>query len=80
MNYRVSSVKTVLEVTSTKLTKSCHLLQARVEVARRSATRLLVHQSSFVGDKIRPRANLHSLTHSLIAETFTKDQAGGIGR
>ena len=39
--------------------------EAWADVARRSATRLLVRQSGFAGDKIVPRADPHSLTHSL---------------
>ena len=39
--------------------------EAWADVARRSATRLLVRQSGFAGDKIVPRADPHSLTHSV---------------
>ena len=38
--------------------------EAWADMARRSATRLLVRQSGFAGDKIVPRADPHSLTPS----------------
>ena len=38
--------------------------EAWADVAQRSATRLLVRQSGFAGDKIVPQADPHSLTPS----------------